>query len=413
MFATETARMKEEFKTVDYLCATADVWSTKHKSYMGVTVHWVDSKSLERKSSVLCCRRFESPHTGERIASLLNSIYSEFGIADKILVTVTDNASNFVKAFREFGISMDTFASLVEAKRIRQENDLNENLRDIDKDAEAIEFPMEEEEERGEVSFTELEGTLLSDHFRCGSHTCCLIATKDSKDAFKDEEYARRYKDVFDKVNALYKKTNKPKSSEIIKRILKVSLILPAPTRWNSLFDSIEHILSFDLKTLNILMLELGLPQFTEENYEFLQEYLKVMEGIAFAVDNLQSSKSYYAIFLPTLHSILHMFDDLEKVELKYCLPLFESVKAGFHKRFARFFNRFDDHCIAATIATVTHPHFKMRWLHKKYQTKVYTNYIRDLLIEKAMEISVQNQTENGSNETTASKTKPKGNYLI
>lgn len=294
MFVAKTTRLKDLFKSVDYLCATADIWSTKHKSYMGVTVHWIDSKTLERKSNVLCCRRFESPHTADRIALLLNSVYKEFGIEDKILVTVTDNASNFVRAFNEFGISMDAFLSLTAAQNRVPMIDSNVNSSDENIDAISIEddgIPEgEEEEEIGEIIFSDLDDKLLSDHFRCGSHTFCLLASTDSKNAFRDVEYASRYNDVFDKVNELYKKTNRPKSSEIIKRILKVSLILPVPTRWNSLFDSIEHILSFDLVTLNILMLELGLPQFTQENYDFLKEYLKVMEGVAFAVDNLQSS---------------------------------------------------------------------------------------------------------------------------
>lgn len=48
----ELANMKKEFEAVKYFCATADIWSTKRKSFMGVTVHWVDEINLERKSRV-------------------------------------------------------------------------------------------------------------------------------------------------------------------------------------------------------------------------------------------------------------------------------------------------------------------------------------------------------------------------
>lgn len=61
--------------------------------------------------------------------------------------------------------------------------------------------------------------------------------------------------------------------------------------------------------------------------------------------------------------------------------------------RMPRFFNRYDDQCIAATIASVTHLHFKLRWLHKKFQTKSYIDHIRELLVTKATELSVQNNT--------------------
>lgn len=149
-------------------------------------------------------------------------------------------------------------------------------------------------------------------------------------------DYAAQHESAFSKVNGLYKKTNRPKSSEIISNVLKKALIMPVKTRWNSLFDSVEHILTFELKTLNTLMLALDLPQFTSDDYEFLGEYMEVMEPIATAVDNLQSSNSYYAIFLPTLHSVLYDFHELDKVNLKYCKPLLESVKAGFKRRFKR-----------------------------------------------------------------------------
>lgn len=33
--------LKEKLAAQDYLCTTADIWSTKHRSFMGITVHWV------------------------------------------------------------------------------------------------------------------------------------------------------------------------------------------------------------------------------------------------------------------------------------------------------------------------------------------------------------------------------------
>lgn len=114
------------------LCTTADVWSTKHKSFMGVTAHWVnfiflfyylhntftiyydififqiDENTLTRSSCVLVCRRFCGSHTYEKIAELLHEVLCEFSIEREQLVsTVTDNGSNFVKAFKEFGCEID------------------------------------------------------------------------------------------------------------------------------------------------------------------------------------------------------------------------------------------------------------------------------------------------------------------
>lgn len=134
IYTEELQQMKKDFELIKYLCATCDIWSTKTKSFMGITVHWIDEKTLDRKSRA--CRRFESPHTADRIASLLFSIYGEFGIADKIIATVTDNASNFVKAFKDFGISFELFSSFMETMHSDDVDEpldvpLNEPLDDV------------------------------------------------------------------------------------------------------------------------------------------------------------------------------------------------------------------------------------------------------------------------------------------
>jgi len=68
---------------------------------VSVTVHWVNA-NLTRESAALACRRFKG--TYDRIGELLSDVHATFGIADKVTVTVTDNGSNFVKAFDEFGV---------------------------------------------------------------------------------------------------------------------------------------------------------------------------------------------------------------------------------------------------------------------------------------------------------------------
>lgn len=237
------------------------------------------------------------------------------------------------------------------------------------------------------MDFFQIKDKILSAHFRCGRHTLCRVAVKDANDALSDASYAALYKEAMDIINNLFKASNRPKTSEIIRDVLKVSLILPVKTRWNSLFDSVEHIISFELKLINTLMLALDLSQFTQREYDFSNEYLQVMPPIASAIDNLQSTFSYYAIFLPTLHNIKYVFDDLKKKKLKYCQCLLESVQRGFCKRFSKFFDVNDDQYEAATIAAVTHPYFKIRFLHKQYQTKKNIDDIRELLISKPMEL--------------------------
>ena len=87
---------------VDHVCTTADVWSSAHKSVLGVTCHWIDPSSLERRSVVLACDRMIGRHTYDAIAAKLSAVHGSYRISRKITMTVTDNGSNFVKTFNEY-----------------------------------------------------------------------------------------------------------------------------------------------------------------------------------------------------------------------------------------------------------------------------------------------------------------------
>lgn len=50
--------------------------------------------------------RFKGSHTYDKIAEMLFEIQSSFKLRhDQVVSTTTDNGSNFVKAFREFGFT--------------------------------------------------------------------------------------------------------------------------------------------------------------------------------------------------------------------------------------------------------------------------------------------------------------------
>ncbi|KAH6929934.1 hypothetical protein HPB50_007001 [Hyalomma asiaticum] len=65
-----TSYVRAQLSAQNYVATTADVWSTPHRSFMGVTVHWIDADSLCRKSLALACRRFPGSHTYDRLNSV-------------------------------------------------------------------------------------------------------------------------------------------------------------------------------------------------------------------------------------------------------------------------------------------------------------------------------------------------------
>jgi len=112
----------------DYICATADIWSANNRSYMdihyflctllsinidyfiiyynlfvGMTCHFIDEETYFRQSYVIGCIRIKGSHNYQNITEVIIDITKTYKIdLSKITHIVTDNASNFGKAFRVF-----------------------------------------------------------------------------------------------------------------------------------------------------------------------------------------------------------------------------------------------------------------------------------------------------------------------
>ena len=65
-----------------------------------MTVHWFNYTTLLRESAVLACKRIKERHTYDVITKMICKVFCEYGITNKVTRVVTDNGSNFVKAFR-------------------------------------------------------------------------------------------------------------------------------------------------------------------------------------------------------------------------------------------------------------------------------------------------------------------------
>lgn len=70
-----------------------------------MTTHFI-LDTFERKSYMLACKRIVYNHTYENIALVIHHILTEFNIdVSKVTHVITDNASNFGKSFRCFGVT--------------------------------------------------------------------------------------------------------------------------------------------------------------------------------------------------------------------------------------------------------------------------------------------------------------------
>ena len=101
-FQTSKQAFIDMLKKVPAVCTRSNAWKSRGRSYMGVTRHRLESDSLLRKSACLTVRRIFVSHTYDALAKTLSAVHKEFQISRKVVVTINDSGSNFVKAFRVF-----------------------------------------------------------------------------------------------------------------------------------------------------------------------------------------------------------------------------------------------------------------------------------------------------------------------
>lgn len=65
---------------VKFVATTTDCWSAHQKSYLGVTCHWIEEESLERRSAALACKRLRRSHTFDMLAGALDDVHCQYKI---------------------------------------------------------------------------------------------------------------------------------------------------------------------------------------------------------------------------------------------------------------------------------------------------------------------------------------------
>ncbi|KAL7388566.1 hypothetical protein ABVT39_016262 [Epinephelus coioides] len=231
-----TTEMKENLKVamhdVEFIGTTTDYWTANRKGFIGVTAHWIQSTSLQRCSAALACKQLKGPHNFTALADALTKIHTEFNIRDKIVRTTTDSGSNFLKAFRVYGVDDENN----NAEPLGAEPDESGEQDGEEIMMEAVEAGPLLEQDDG------LEYQLPKQH-RCACHLMNLVATVDVKAANEDRVYMKLSRSTFAKCQVLWNKSGRSTpATEIIEEHCKLQLLRPCETRWNSFFYAVERI---------------------------------------------------------------------------------------------------------------------------------------------------------------------------
>lgn len=341
--------IKNMIRDNKYVCATADVWTTKQSSIFGYTCHWLDQK-YQRKSVALSCKRF----SGERnqILEIINTINTKFDLNNlKIVATVTHNAINFSNVFKEFSINMG-------------------NSFQCDSDFEGYSESLEE------------ETNLLTNHIKCASYTLNYIASTDFIQLLnQDRTLKEKHTKVFEKCSSLWRKCNCLKTSETIVTVLGGVLITPDATRWNSIYDAICCILAHKDK-LPELCTRLALHNscFSASDIQYMEEYRVLMTPITSTIEFLQmESNLFYGCLIPALTSLCvklkRVSDSTELIDLKnVAIGLQTKLKERFSK-----YVKLSEEANSAIIASVLCPSVKMRWFNALAKFSIHSRTADDI----------------------------------
>ena len=170
----------ENAKRVILCC---DVWSKQGMtaSFLGITVHFFTHHDKKRHSITLACRRFPSPHTGDRIAELLESVLDEWQISkEKVFRSLTDNGSNMIRAFnllqnKSMDLSQKVAENVEEMEELEDENvKLDEEIEEVEVDENA-EFAVADMREFEQCEMDHGNALATWKRISCFAHTLQLV----------------------------------------------------------------------------------------------------------------------------------------------------------------------------------------------------------------------------------------------
>ncbi|XP_030288346.1 uncharacterized protein LOC115590972 [Sparus aurata] len=296
-----TQEMKKNLKVamrdVEFIGTTTDCWTAHRKGFIGVTAHWIQPTSLQRCCAALACKQLKGPHNFTALADALTEIHTEFNIRDKIVRTTTDSGSNFVKAFRVYGVTEDENNN---AEPLGAEPDQSGEEDSEEDMVESVEAGPLLEQDDG------LEYQLPKQH-RCACHLLNLVATVDVKAANDNPVYIKLSRSSFAKCQALWNKSSRSTTaSEIIEEHCKLQLLRPCETRWNSLFYAIERIVRIIKEqgeaAIAAVSSALKILMFTSAEIAFLTEYAETMSPVAgqLAVFRERPTCSWVGLYPPS-----------------------------------------------------------------------------------------------------------------
>jgi hypothetical protein len=270
-----------------------DGWSKKGltSSFLGISACFFCPSTHKPVHAFLNLISIEHPHTGTMISQQLQLSLAQWGIErDKVLLVVTDNGANMVKAVRLLAETAETAETAI----VSEEEDEAGSVSD--------------DEESGEVGCVDFE--YVDVPFRrmgCLAHTLQLIVKK---------AYTGQYDVVLDKVRGVVRKVRK--SSVMMEKILKKCgkiVISDNTTRWNSTFFMGKRMLEVK-GPLNDVLDEMEVDSLLASEWGQLEELISLLEPFATQTDILQTDALSLSHIIPSVLNLECHLDEFPHAKI-------------------------------------------------------------------------------------------------
>lgn len=249
------------------MSATSDVWSRSNRSFIAVSVHYINPENGKIETKFIACERFYGSHNNEAVAKKLNSIFNKYGIASKVKFITTDGAGEYICAMARFGDNYQSLAPLMnlsEEDIIDNDSLIDEEISDV-QTIPAHEYDHTHYEEETELLFTVNEiltenlDVPLPTRVDCSSHLFDKIGKIDSFNAVLDGNYCDIYTKVMGKLNLIWNVTQSRLNWELFEKYAECKLVKPHRIRWNKLYDAVSA-LKFNLYCYCLRIIVAHLP---------------------------------------------------------------------------------------------------------------------------------------------------------
>ncbi|KAJ4817601.1 Zinc finger BED domain-containing protein DAYSLEEPER [Rhynchospora pubera] len=307
-----------EFEELDSRVSfTSDIWtSSASLGYMCVTAHWID-KEFRFQKKIIALKQIPYPHTGQAVANLMEKIWDDWKLGDKIFALTLDNSSVNDNAVRNL------------------ENKLREKI------------PF------GAIHM----------HMRCSAHILNLIV-QDGMDIINTA-----LKNIRDLLRHI---TSSGSRLQVLNTILdelklprKRGLTLDCSTRWNSTFLMVKEALGLKTALLKYVEVSSTMVGPSAEEWSDAEAMANFLEPF------LDATKSFSNVRRPSSHTYIKEIWDIRRLLLDEDHRGNANLEGLALQMQAKFCKYWENPNLILTIATFFDPRYKFIFLkfcyHKAY----------------------------------------------